>query len=90
MQTTGDNYTQTPKPKLREKLAKLFSKIVYHYDIPSNSQMKNLKVLKADLQQAHQSFERINQKYFKRFEKKAVKLGLEAFQIKTFEEFVKK
>ncbi len=90
VQTTGDNYTQTPKPELREKLAKLYSKIVNHYDVPSNSQRKNLKVLKADLSQAHQSFEQIQKKYFKGLEKKALKLGIKAFKIKTFKEFVKK
>ena len=90
VQTTGDNYTQTPKPELREKLAKLYSKIIDHYDLPSNSQMKNLKVLKADLQKAHQSFDKIHQKYFKSFIKKARKRGIKDYKIKTFEEFVKK
>jgi len=90
VQTTGDNYTQTPKPELREKLSKLYIKIVNHYDVPSNSQMKNLNILKKELKLAHQKFDKIKSKYFDKLHKKAVKYGLPPFEIKSFDEFVKK
>ncbi len=90
VQTTGDNYTQTPEPELREKLTKLYSKIVSKYDVPSNSQMKNLSVLKNDLQKAHLNFAQIEKKYLQKLKYKAQKYQLPALQIKSFEAYIKK
>ncbi len=90
VQTTGDNYTQTPKPELREKISKLYSNILGEYDLPSNSQMKNLKILKNDLKSAHQKFEKIKKKYFKKLVAKATKYKLKSFDIKSFKDFTKK
>ena len=90
VQTTGDNYTQTPEPELREKLTKLYSKIVDKYDVPSNSQMKNLKVLQKELRKAHENFAQIQKKYLQKLNKKAQKYGEKPLQYQTFEDFVKK
>jgi photosystem II stability/assembly factor-like uncharacterized protein len=90
VQTTGDNYTQTPEPELREKISKLYSKIVGKYDKPGNSQMKNLKILKKELQDKNNEFEHLYQKYFDKLQKKALKYQIKPLQFKTFDEFVKK
>ncbi len=90
VQTTGDNYTETPKDELREKISKLYSQVATEYDKPSNSQMKNLSVLKSELAAAHHKFDKILAKSFTRLQKKAKKYQLPKFNIRTFEEFVKK
>ncbi len=90
VQTTGDNYTQTPEPELREKIIKLYTKIVGKYDKPGNSQLKNLQVLKKELQDKTGMFERLYQKYFIKLQNKARKYQIKPLQFKTYEEFVKK
>jgi len=89
VQTTGDNYTQTPEPELREKISLLYNKVVTKYDKPSNSQMKNLKILQRELDEKHQKFEELKKKYFEKLEKKALKYGVEKLKLQTKEEFLK-
>ena len=90
VQTTGDNYTQTPKPELREKISKLYGNIVREYSKPSNSQMRNLEILKNELSSARNKFDNINNKYFNKLILKAKKYKLKEFEIKDFKAFVKK
>jgi Mg2+ and Co2+ transporter CorA len=90
VQTTGNNYTETPEPEFREKLSKLYGKIVRKFDMPGNSQMKNLKILKKELQDKNNEFEHLYQKYFDKLQKKALKYQIKPLQLKTFDEFVKK
>ena len=90
VQTTGDNYTQTPEPELREKISKLYQNIVGEYHKPSNSQMKNLTILDSDLKEAHLKFDKIKKKYFVKLQKRAEKYKLPKFKIKSFDEFIKK
>jgi len=90
VQTTGDNYTQTPEPELREKIDELYSKVVQNYDLPSNSQMRNLEILEKQLKEAQQSFEHIRQKYLLKLEKKARKHQIKPLEFLTFDEFKEK
>ena len=90
VQTTGDNYTETPKDELREKISKLYSQVAMEYEAPSNSQMKNLSILKSALADAHKKFDKISRKYFVGLQKKAKQYQLPDFNIKTFDAFVKK
>ena len=90
VQTTGDNYTQTPEPELREKIDELYSKVVQNYDLPSNSQMKNLEILEKQLKEAQQSFEHIRQKHLLKLEKKARKPQIKPLEFLTFDEFKEK
>ncbi len=90
VQTTGDNYTQTPNPELREKISKLYSKVVGKYDKPSNSQMKNLAVLQSTLKKKQSKFEELVRKYFSKLEKKATKYQMKQLQYKSKKDFLKK
>jgi len=75
--TTGDNYTETAEPQLREKMLTLYSKIASSYDKPSNNEMDNLNVIE----------ERFN-KAIKNFEKLKSKAKLKDLEMKSFEEFL--
>jgi len=90
VQTTGDNYTQTPEPELREKLSKLYNKVAGKFDKPSNSQMKNFKILQKELSDKHREFDALKKKYVDKLEKKAVKYGLKELKLKGIKEFLDK
>ncbi|MEO0403911.1 MAG: hypothetical protein AAF193_03475, partial [Bacteroidota bacterium] len=88
--TTGDNYVGAAEPELREKLAKIYAKIVGYYGAPTNSQMKNVALLKGDYEAAVKTLEAIKAKSWKKYMKMATKLELSPLELKAYEEFVKK
>jgi hypothetical protein len=48
---TGDNYVGQAEPRLREKIAALYSEIVNYPGVPSNAQLKNLELLQKEFEQ---------------------------------------
>lgn len=48
---TGDNYVGQAEPRLREKIAALYSEIVNYPGFPSNAQLKNLELLQKEFEQ---------------------------------------
>lgn len=50
--TTGDNYVGAAEPKLREKIASLYSEVAGYAGRPSNAQLQNLKLLSAQMEKA--------------------------------------
>jgi len=76
--TSGDNYTDSAEPQLREKIASIFSKIANSYDKPSADELENIKVIEERFNSASKDYAKI---------KKKVNF-LEELKLKTFEEFV--
>ena len=76
--TTGDNYVGTVDPQLREKMAKLYSKVADSYDKPSKADLDNLKLISGEFEEAKLSFEKL----------KAKVKESEGLPLKTYEEFL--
>ena len=55
--TTGDNYVGQAEPKLREKIASLYSALAGYAGRPSNAQLQNLKLLSSQLEGAQAKME---------------------------------
>lgn len=55
--TTGDNYVGAAEPRLREKLADLYSKVAGSYDAPTAADLANFELLSTRLAQAKSDFE---------------------------------
>jgi hypothetical protein len=47
---SGDNYVGQAEPRLREKIASLYSEIISYPGNPSNAQLKNLELLQKELE----------------------------------------
>lgn len=77
--TTGDNYTDTAEPQLREKMSDIFSKISNSYDKPSSAELETVQVIEDRFAKATKDFNKMKKKitYLK-------ELGL-----KSFEDFIK-
>jgi len=56
--TTGDGYTATAPPELREKMAALYSKIEINYDKPSDSDLENLMIISEKFESSKSNFEK--------------------------------
>ncbi len=76
--TTGDNYVGTVDPQLREKMAKLYSKVADSFDKPSKADLDNLKLITEEFEEAKLTFEKLRAK---------VKES-EGLPLKTYEEFL--
>lgn len=83
----GDNYVGAVEPQLREKIARLYGKVVEYSGKPSIAQLTNLKALKADLDKANSGFSDIS-----RLKDKVNALlesnELKPIQLRTLEEFI--
>lgn len=75
--TSGDNYVGAAEPQLREKMADLYSKLAGSYEIPSQAELDNLKVIEKRYEEALKDFEKL---------KKKVKKPLTT--LKSFDEFI--
>ena len=51
---TGDNYVGQAEPRLREKIASLYSEIISYPGLPSNAQLKNLELLQKEMEVSNQ------------------------------------
>ncbi len=76
--TTGDNYVGITEPKLREKMAKLYSKVADSYDKPSSADLENLTLITERFEKAKTDFEKLRKKV-----KESESIGL-----KTYTEFL--
>jgi hypothetical protein len=76
--TTGDNYVGTADPQLREKMAKLYSKVAGSYDKPSAADLENLKIITARYEKAKADFAKIKKKIRE----------AESLTLKSYEEFL--
>lgn len=77
--TTGDNYVGTAEPQLREKLSRIFSKVVSSYDKPSATELENIQLIEDRFNKATKTFNKL---------KKKVPF-LDKLNLKSFNEFVK-
>ncbi len=76
--TTGDNYVGSAEPQLREKIAELYSKIIYGYDKPSQAELDYLLILEQRFYTAK-----------KELDKWIKKARLKNVGFKSFEDFIK-
>ena len=75
--TTGDNYVGAAKKQLREKMADLYSKVASSYDIPSENELDNLKLIEKEMVSAKNSYNKLLQK-----------VDLSKLNLKSYDEFV--
>lgn len=76
--TTGDAYTQAAEPELKEKILKLNSKVNGNYDVPTASDLANLKLLDDKFSKAKEDFSKLKKKFKSK----------EPLEIKSFEAFL--
>lgn len=57
--TTGDNYVASAEPRLREKIASLYSEVAGYAGKPSQAQLKNMVLLKEQLEMASNEVENL-------------------------------
>jgi hypothetical protein len=75
--TTGDNYVGAAKKQLREKMADLYSKVASSYDIPSENELDNLKLIEKEMVSAKNSYNKLLKK-----------VDLSKLNLKTYDQFV--
>jgi len=88
--TTGDNYVGAAEPELREKLAKLYSKVASGYTPPSSSEMKNLDLLEQQFNDGKNTLTSIKKGPWSKLTKQAEKAGVELPKMKSKDEFLGK
>lgn len=60
--TKGDNYVGTAEPRIREKLANLYSEVVGYAGKPTGAQIENLSLMKSKISDAKTKIENIRKK----------------------------
>ncbi len=88
--TTGDNYVASAEPELRERMGELYSNIATNYDNVSGRLMQNYELIKDEFATEQARYATIMDKEGKKFMKALDKAGMEAPEIKSKEEFLKK
>jgi len=86
--TTGDNYVGRAEPKLRGKLAELYSKIASGYVPPSPPELKNMELLKSQFEEQKAEFDKIKRKELKKLMKYMEKKEMPPLKLKTYQEFI--
>ncbi|MEQ9403963.1 MAG: hypothetical protein RIM99_10275 [Cyclobacteriaceae bacterium] len=86
--TSGDNYVNSGEPKLRSKIADLYSKIASGFQAPSSSEMANLSLLTERFDKAKNDLSFIKSKRVPKMEKYMEGKGITNIELKTFEEFI--
>jgi photosystem II stability/assembly factor-like uncharacterized protein len=86
--TTGDNYVDTAEPKLREKMATVYSKIASSYQAPSASEKETIRDLMERFEKAKKDFADIKAKQVKAMEAYMQKNNIEPVKLKSFDEFL--
>ena len=75
--TTGDNYVGAAEPQLREKLAKLYSKVAAGYSPPSKSEMDNMSLIEEQFNTTQSTLDKIKSEEWSKLLKIAEKNGIE-------------
>ncbi|GEQ86347.1 hypothetical protein ULMS_18550 [Patiriisocius marinistellae] len=88
--TTGDNYVASAEPELRERMGELYSNVATSYDNVSGRLMQNYELIKEEFTKEQTRFATIKEKEGKKFKKALDKAGMEAPNLKSKEEFLKK
>jgi photosystem II stability/assembly factor-like uncharacterized protein len=86
--TEGDNYVGTSEPQLREKLAKLYSKVAQGFDKPGASELENMRFLEGEYQDAVRRFDELSKKYTGKLNKYRAKKGESEIEFKSREEYL--
>ena len=86
--TTGDNYVGAADPQLREDLADLYSKIASGFVEPSDSEMRNYKLIKDRFEKAKSDYSKIKDKRVAKMNGFIEKNELEPIKLKTKDEFI--
>jgi hypothetical protein len=88
--TKGDNYVGAGEKQLREKIGDLYSTIGSYYGAPSQSQLENLELLNANLEEKKKQYLMIKEAQLTKYKAATEKAGFKYIELKTFEDFVKK
>ena len=88
--TTGDNYVASAEPELREKMGSLYSGVATSYDRVSGAQQENFELISESFEEAKSRYQNIMNNDEKKFNSYLKKNGIEAVQLKSKEEFLKK
>ncbi len=87
--TTGDNYVGRAENELRENILDLYAKIANRYDAPTQAELDNLAVLKAEMQEAWNGMHAIHEKQIKSLNQYLDKNDIAKLKLMSFEEFKK-
>ncbi len=87
--TTGDNYVGRAENELRENILDLYAKVANRYDAPTQAELDNLEVLKAEMEDARKRLSKIKGKQVNGLNKYLEKNQMEKLALKDFEEFRK-
>jgi hypothetical protein len=88
--TKGDNYVGAGEKQLREKLSDLYSTVGSYYGAPSQTQLENLAMLDKQLNEGKKKFQGIKDTQATKYKAATEKAGINYFELKSFEEYVKK
>lgn len=88
--TTGNNYTDSADPELREKISTLYSKIAGGYQPATSSELANLELLEGQFNEAKASLAKIKSKEGKKVDKYREKNSIEGVKLLSFEDFINK
>lgn len=87
--TTGDNYIETPEPRLREKLGELYMQVAGYFGKPSSAQFANMAVLEKEIMETKAIMEEIKSVKFAKLTPKLLKNKLSELKFRSFDEFKK-
>jgi hypothetical protein len=87
--TKGDNYVGAAEPRLREKMAELYSKIAQSYYKPNGAELSNLEAIQERFTNAKIEFKKIKDKHLKKLTSLKSENKFETLPIKSFEDFIK-
>ncbi len=87
--TTGDNYVGRAENELRENILDLYAKVANRYDAPTQAELDNLAVLKAEMQEAWNGMHAIHEKQIKSMNQYLDKNEIPKLSFMSFEDFKK-
>ena len=86
--TTGDNYVSTAEPRLREKIAGVYSEVVTYAGPPTNAQLERLSGLESELKAAEQAMEGLKSKELPKLNAQLTKAKSADIKLRSREEFM--
>jgi hypothetical protein len=85
--TTGDNYTDTAEPQLREDLVDLYAKLASSFDKPSPAELENMQLILERYDEAVKKFVTVKEKQVGKMIQYLEKNQIEPVSIKPFSDF---
>ncbi|MCV6629480.1 MAG: hypothetical protein OIF50_06440 [Flavobacteriaceae bacterium] len=88
--TSGDNYVGSAEPELREKMAQIYSKVASSHEVPSFTDMENIRLIENRFNNSKIAYSKIINKEFAKLTKWANKNQIAPNEVITKKSFLKK